>query len=96
MPFIPVEMSTPISKRRSIQRNSQNLQIPSPRQDIALKRQLPRKAKSGPRNLDFSIYIDKSRDSESDTESIHTYYGPSPKKARITIEIPPLQPREPL
>ena len=92
IPFQPVEKFTSYGRTRSSQRSFRSSKIPSPSKDIDENPRPSKKAKKRNSSRQFDIYedIDIEVDNRNTRES--SILSISPKKPRITIEIPQRRP----
>jgi len=92
MPFQPAQKPLPYKRTRSSQRRTQNSQIPSLSQDIDDTPRPSKKAKTRNFSRQFDIYEDINIKLNNRNTRESSIISNSPKKPRITVEIPRRQP----
>ena len=88
MSIQPVQESILYRKTRSSQRITRNPQISSPRKDINDNPRPSKKAKKWNNSRDFDIYKDINTILEDQNNRGSSLLSISPKRPRITVEIP--------
>ena len=88
MAFPPVQETISYNKTRSSQRISQNSQIPSPRINIDDNPRPSKKTKKQNASQYFDIYKDIDIELDDSNTRELSILSTSPKKPRITVEIP--------